>query len=149
MRLYLLIAPTALIAGIVSVEASSTPVGVWIPVKPDRVIERIHVSGSPLDYIATIDYRCFGAICSTFQSFIAEGTRPPTFSVRLEGIGPAPMLVMRWQTGPPCNRTGADENPLAWWTAGTNASPGKAQTSAVPRAICLVRAPAPPSPKQR
>ena len=149
MRLFLLIAPTTLIAGIVSVEASGGPVGVWIPVKPDRVIERIHVSGSPLDYIATIDYRCFGAICSTFQSLIAEGARPPTFSVRLEGVGPAPMLVMRWQTGPPCNRAGADENPLAWWTATINAPSGKTQAGAVPRGVCLVRAPAPPSPKRR
>ena len=138
-----------LIASIVSAEAPADPVGVWIPARPDSVIERIHISGSPLDYIATIDYRCFTAVCSTFQSLIAEGSRPPTFSVRLEGGGPAPMLALRWQSGPPCNHAGSDQNPLVWWTASINPQPGKTDAGAVKRAVCLVHPPAPPSPKQR
>jgi hypothetical protein len=136
-------------ANVAPAAASGNPLGVWTPVKRDNVIERIHVSGSPLDYIATIDYRCGAAVCSTFQSLIAEGVNPPTFSVHLEGVGPAPLLALRWQKGPPCNRAGSDENPLAWWTAAIHAPPGKKEAGAAGRVVCLVRLPAPPASQQR
>ena len=139
MRTVPLIVFAALVANGTPAAASGDPAGVWIPVNRDTVIERIHVSGSPLDYIATIDYRCGAAICSTFQSLIAEGANPPTFSVRLEGIGPAPLLALRWQNGPPCNRAGSDQNPLAWWTAAIHAPPGKKQQPGTAgRVLCLV-----------
>ena len=137
------------IANVAPAEASNDPVGVWIPVDAHNVIVRIHISGSPLDYIATIDYRCGAAVCSTFQSLIADATHPPTFSVHLEGVGPAPMLALRWQSGPPCNRAGSDQNPLAWWTASINTQPGKTDAAAVKRAVCLVQPPAPPSQRRR
>jgi hypothetical protein len=139
----------ALVAHVAAAAASGDPSGVWTPVKRDSVIERIHVSGSPLDYIATIDYRCGAAVCSTFQSLNAEGGNPPTFSLHLDGIGPAPVLALRWQKGPPCNRAGSDESPLAWWTAAIHAPAGKKEAGAAGRVICLVRLPAPPASRQR
>ena len=137
----------ALIANIVPAKAFDVA-GVWIPVKRDSVVERIHISGSPLDYIATVDYRCGTAICSTFQSLIADPAHSPIFSVPLGGIGPAPMLALRWQKGPPCNRTGSDENPLAWWTGAIHAPSGKQQASEAGRIMCLVHPP-PPSRERR
>jgi len=132
-----------LVASVASPEAFGDPAGVWIPVKRDSVVERIHISGSPPDYIATIDYRCATAICSTFQSLIADPAHSSTFSVPLGSIGPAPMLALRWQKGPPCNRPGSDENPLAYWTADTARAPsGKTQRPAV-GGLCLVHPPTP------
>jgi hypothetical protein len=133
----------ALIANIVHAKAFDVA-GVWTPVKRDSVVERIHISGSPLDYIATIDYRCATAICSTFQSLIADPAHSETFSVPLGGIGPAPMLALRWQKGPPCNRAGSDENPLAFWTAASHVPSGRQQAGAAGRVMCLVRPPPPP-----
>jgi hypothetical protein len=132
-----------LVASVVSPEASGDPAGVWIPVKRDSAIERIHITGSPLDYIATVDYRCGAARCSTFQSLIGDAAHPPAYSVRLEGVGRTSMLALRWQKGPPCNRPGSDENPLAYWTADTARAPsGKTQMPAV-GGLCLVHPPTP------
>jgi len=112
MRIVVLIA----FACLMSVDAFGNPLGVWIPVKSDSRITRIHISGFPLNYTATIDYRCLKATCSTLQSLIEDGTpHPSIFSVQLEGVGPTPMLALRWQRGTPCNRPTSDENPLVFW----------------------------------
>jgi len=126
----------------VSVEAFGNPVGVWVPVKSDSRITRIHISGFPLNYTATIDYRCFSATCSTLQSLIEDGTpHPSIFSVPLEGVGPTPMFVLRWQRGAPCNRPTSDENPLAFW--GTTVAGPLGKTRLVPAGWsgCFVRSP--------
>lgn len=123
------------------VAASSGPAGVWVPGNANSVIERIHIAGPPFNYTATIDYRCAMGVCSTLQSLIGDNVSPPTFSVPLEGVGPAPVLELRWQKGSPCNRAASDENPLAFWAAQS----GKAQTSAVGRVWCFIRPPASPS----
>jgi hypothetical protein len=147
LRLCPFITAIALLANLKPVEAAGDPAGVWIPAKPDSVIERIHISGSPLDYIATIDYRCATAVCSTFQSLIADGARPPTYAVHLDGVGPAPVLALVWQRGQPCNRAGSDENPLAYWI---NSVPSaKKQVGTPARVVCLVRPPVPQSRQRR
>jgi hypothetical protein len=116
------------------------PLGVWIPIKPDSHITRIHISGVPLNYIATIDYRCFTARCSTLQSLI-EDSHSSIFSVQLEGVGPTPLLVLRWQRGTPCNRPTSDENPLVFW--GTTVAGPSRSTQLVPvgRPSCFVHPP--------
>jgi len=134
------------IANVAPAEASNDPVGVWIPVDAHNVIVRIHISGSPLAYIATVDYRCATSVCSTFQSLVAEGpSASPTFAVPLGSVGPAPTLALRWQKGPPCNRAGLDDNALAYWTAAINAPSGEKQARAFGRVVCLVR----PSARQK
>ena len=99
------------------VEAFGDPRGVWVPVKPSNPITRIHVFGSTLDYTATIDWRCGQATCSTLQSLVESDSAPDasTFSVSLENVGPAPMLELRWQRGPPCNGAMSNENLLVAW----------------------------------
>lgn len=131
------------IANVAPAEASTDPAGVWIPADAHSIIVRIHISGSPPAYIATVDYRCATSVCSTFQSLVAEGpSASPTFAVPLGSVGPAPTLALRWQKGPPCNRAASDENALAYWTAAVNAPSGKKQAGAVGRVLCLVRPPA-------
>ena len=131
------------IANVALAEASNDPAGVWIPADAHGIIVRVHISGSPLAYIATVDYRCATSVCSTFQSLVAEGpSAQPTFAVPLGSVGPAPTLALRWQKGPPCNRAVSDENALAYWTAAVNAPSGKKQAGASGRVLCLVRPPA-------
>jgi hypothetical protein len=125
------------------VAALSGPAGVWIPGNANSVIERIHIAGPPFNYTATIDYRCAMGVCSTLQSLIEDNASPPTYSVPLEGVGPAPVLELRWQKGSPCNRAASDENPLTFWVATSQA--GKTQARAVGRTWCFVRPPASPS----
>ena len=141
MRRGLLINSILLIAALDPVAALSGPAGVWIPGNANSVIERIHIAGPPFNYTATIDYRCAMGVCSTLQSLIGDNASPPTFSVPLEGVGPAPVLELRWQKGPPCNRAGSDENPLAFWAT----QPGKVQTGPVGRVSCFIRPLASPS----
>ena len=130
------------LAYLVSAEASGNPVGVWIPVQSDSRITRIHISGFPLNYTATIDYRCFKATCSTLQSLIEDGTpHPSIFSVPLEGVGPAPMLVLRWQRGTPCNRPTSDENPLVFWGTTVAGPSMKTHVAPVGRPACFVHPP--------
>jgi hypothetical protein len=125
---------------LMSVEASGNPVGVWIPIKSDSRIRRIHISGFSLNYTATIDYRCLKATCSTLQSLIEDGTpHPSTFSVRLEGVGPTPMLVLRWQRGSPCNRPTSDENPFVFWGTTVAGPSTKTNLGPVGRPTCFVR----------
>jgi hypothetical protein len=69
--------------------------------------------------------------------------------VHLDGVGPAPLLALRWQKGPPCNRAGSDENPLAWWTAAIHAPAGKKEAGTAGRVVCLVPLSAPPAGRQR
>lgn len=126
-----------LIAIFEPVAAFSGPAGVWIPGNANSSIERIHIAGPPFNYTATIDYRCAMGVCSTLQSLIEDNASPLTFSVPLEGVGPAPVLELRWKRGPPCNRAGSDENPLAFWATTTEA--GKPQIRTVGRIWCLVR----------
>lgn len=134
-------------ACLMSVEAFGNPVGVWIPVKSDSRITRIHISGFPLNYTATIDYRCFKATCSTLQSLIEDGTpQPSTFSIPLEGVGPTPMLVLHWQRGAPCNRLTSDENPLVFWDTTVAGHPTKTRLAPVDRPACFAH---PPSTKTR
>ena len=131
------------IANVAAAEASHDPFGVWIPADAHSIIVRIHISGSPPTYIATVDYRCATSVCSTFQSLAAEGpSASPTFAVPLGSVGPAPILALRWQKGPPCNRTGSDDNGLAYWTAAINPPSGEKQAHAFGRIVCLVRPPA-------
>ena len=129
-------------AWLVSVQAFSNPVGVWIPVKSDSRITRIHISGVPLNYTATIDYHCLKATCSTLQSLMDDGTpRPSTFSVQLEGVGPTPVLVLRWQRGTPCNRATSDEYPLVFWGAPVAGPSSNTHLVPVGQPVCFVHPP--------
>ena len=142
MRFGLLIDLFMLMVMLKPAEAFGDPAGVWIPVKPDKAIERIHISGSPFNYTATIDYHCSMGVCATLQSLVEDNAHfPPTYSVPLEGVGPAPMLALRWQKGPPCNRATSDENPLAYWAATPSGKIGAAV-----RMWCFIHPPAPHSP---
>jgi hypothetical protein len=123
------------------VAALSSPAGVWVSGNANSVIERIHIVGPPFNYTATIDYRCAMGVCSTLQSLIGDNASPPTYSVPLEGVGPAPVLELRWQKGPPCNLAKSDEHPLAFWATQS----GKVQTGPVGRVSCFIRPPASPS----
>lgn len=150
MRVGSYICSVMLIACLKPVEAFGDPRGVWIPANRDSLVTRIHVSGAALNYTAMIDYRCGLATCSTLQSLV-EGDNTPhpsTFSVSLEGIGPAPILELRWQPGPPCNRASSDENPLVVWGSASASGSGKTHFSPVGRATCFVHPPAPPSARQ-
>ncbi|HEY2444485.1 MAG TPA: hypothetical protein VGI20_01935 [Rhizomicrobium sp.] len=138
MRFLSLIALLMLIASVDRVEAFGGPQGVWVSGKPDSMIRRIHISGSPLSYMAMIDYRCAARMCSTLQSLAEDDTRsPPLFLVDLESADPARVLALRWQKGPPCNRVASDDNPLAFWTAPVD-KPG-APIHAIGRVWCFVR----------
>src|SRR5690349_10076180 len=131
------------IANVAPAEASSDPVGVWIPADAHSIIVRIHISGSPPTYIATVDYRCATSVCSTFQSLAAEGpSASPTFAVPLGSVGPAPILALRWQKGPPCNCAESDDSALAYWTTNIRAPAGGKQARTFGRVVCLVRPPA-------
>lgn len=147
MRPGLLIISNLLIAALDSVAPSGGPAGVWVPGNANSAIARIHISGSPFNYTATIDYRCGMGICSTLQSLIEDNAHSsPTFSVPLEGVGPAPMLALRWQKGPPCNRAASDENPLAYWANANQTPSGKMQIAMVGRIWCFVHPPVPRPP---
>ena len=140
MQLSLLVGVLVVIATPVSGFAG--PEGVWIPAGADSVIKRIHISGSPFEYTATIDYRCATGVCSTLQSVSADSTNlPGTFFVDLPGVGPTPTLALRWQSGPPCNVAKSHENPLAFWASTIKTRSGKTQIGAVGHSWCLVRSP--------
>jgi hypothetical protein len=122
------------------------PDGVWLPVDARNKIVRIHVSGARFAYTAMVDYRCGMGVCSTLESLFEDDSQhPPIFSVPLEGIGPAPVLALRWQSGPPCNLAKLNDNPLALWANATLAPSGGMKFTAAGRAWCLVRPPAPRS----
>ena len=144
MQSVLLVNSILLVAALGPAAALGGPAGVWVPRDANGVIARIHISGSPFNYTATIDYHCGMGICSTLQSLIEDNAHsPPTFSVPLEGVGPAPMLALRWQKGPPCNRATSDENPLAYWANAKQTPSGKAQIVMVGRIWCFVHPAAP------
>jgi hypothetical protein len=143
MRAGSLIGLTVLVALGGPVEAAG-PEGVWVSASPHSRIERIHISGSKFSYTATVDYRCFTGICSTLESLFEDDTHsPPLFSVPLENLGPAPIVALRWQSGPPCNRARSNENPLAVWANATVAPSGATQIAEVGHPWCFVRPRAP------
>ena len=149
MRIGALIGPIILVSILAPVQAFAGPEGVWISADASSTIKRIHISGSPFDYTALIDYRCRTGVCSTFQSLSADSTHlPPTFFVSLEGAGPTSTLALRWQSGPPCNHPKSGENPLAFWARAIRAPSGTTQIGTVGRSWCLVHPPAvQPSPR--
>jgi hypothetical protein len=132
-----------LLAIVLPGQAVASPDGVWLPADARNKIVRIHVSGARFAYTAMVDYRCGVGVCSTLESlFEDDSQRPPIFSIPLEAIGPTPVLILRWQSGPPCNRASVNDSPLAVWANATLAPSGATKFGTVGRAWCLVRPPA-------
>jgi hypothetical protein len=131
-------------------QAVASPDGVWLPADARNKIVRIHVSGARFAYTAMVDYRCGMGVCSTLESlFEDDSQRPPIFSIPLEAVGPTPVLLLRWQNGPPCNRASVNDNPLAVWANATLGPSGATKYAAVGRAWCLARPQVPRSAPSR
>jgi hypothetical protein len=138
MRLRPLIGPIVLMVLSAPAGASGSPTGVWVSGNANSKVERIHISGAPFSYTAMIDFRCFTGLCSTLQGLFEDDSQhPPIFSAPLEGIGPAPVLALRWQAGPPCNRPRSTDNPLAYWATATLSKSGSTQLHAAGSSWCL------------
>ena len=130
-----------LVASVAPVRALTSPVGVWIPVPSHSEIKRIHISGSRFNYTVMIDYSCGNSVCSTLQDLTEDITHPLRFSVRLEGVASMPMLDLRWQRGPPCNRGTSDDNLLVLFPTTIAAPPRKTQTIQLGAPSCFARQP--------